>query len=122
MRTLYVLSRVLPFILSFRRDVRRWIVIGLPAKRSKSFHARRAERLVATIAKLGPSFVKIGQIFAGRADLLPEPYLSAVSTLTDRVPPVPVEQIEQVILESYGRPATDIFTDWHRVPRECKEF
>jgi predicted unusual protein kinase regulating ubiquinone biosynthesis (AarF/ABC1/UbiB family) len=116
MRTLYVLSRVLPFILSFRRDVRRWIVIGLPAKRSRAFHARRAERLVATIAKLGPSFVKIGQIFAGRADLLPEPYLSAVSTLTDRVPPVPVEQIEQVILESYGRPVTDLFTDWHRVP------
>jgi predicted unusual protein kinase regulating ubiquinone biosynthesis (AarF/ABC1/UbiB family) len=116
MRTLYVLSRVLPFILSFRRDVRRWIVIGRPAKRSKTFHARRAERLVATIARLGPSFVKIAQVFAGRADLLPEPYLSAISTLTDRVPPVPVEQIEQVILEEYGRPVNELFSDWSRVP------
>ena len=75
MRTLFVLSRVLPFILSFRRDVRRWVVIGGPVKRSAPFHARRAERLVATIAALGPSFVKIAQVFAGRADLLPEPYL-----------------------------------------------
>jgi predicted unusual protein kinase regulating ubiquinone biosynthesis (AarF/ABC1/UbiB family) len=116
MRTLYVLSRVLPFILSFRRDVRRWIVIGRPAKRSRAFHRRRADRLVATIAKLGPSFVKIAQVFAGRADLLPEPYLGAISTLTDRVPPVPVEQIERVIQEAYGRPVTDIFTDWSRVP------
>jgi predicted unusual protein kinase regulating ubiquinone biosynthesis (AarF/ABC1/UbiB family) len=116
MRTLYVLSRVLPFILSFRRDVRRWIVIGRPARRSLAFHKRRAERLVATIAALGPSFVKIAQVFAGRADLLPEPYLSAVSTLTDRVPPVPVEQIERVIHEAYGRSVTDIFTDWSRVP------
>lgn len=116
MRTLYVLSRVLPFILSFRRDVRRWIVLGRPARRSASFHARRAERLVATIATLGPSFVKIAQVFAGRADLLPEPYLGAVSTLTDRVPPVPVEQIEQVILRAYGRPVHEIFADWSRVP------
>ena len=116
MRTLYVLSRVLPFILSFRRDVRRWIVIGRPAKRSAAFHARRAERLVATIAKLGPSFVKIAQVFAGRADLLPEPYVTAISSLTDRVPPVPVEQIECVIEEEYGQPVNELFTDWSRVP------
>lgn len=116
MRTLFVLSRVLPFILSFRRDVRRWVVIGGPVKRSAPFHARRAERLVATIAALGPSFVKIAQVFAGRADLLPEPYLTAVSTLTDRVPPVPVEQIERVVLETYGRSVNDIFTNWSRVP------
>lgn len=116
MRTLYVLSRVLPFILSFRRDVRRWIVIGRPAKRSAAFHARRAERLVATIAKLGPSFIKIAQVFAGRADLLPEPYVTAISTLTDRVPPVSVDQIERVIEEEYGRPVNALFTDWSRIP------
>ncbi|HEY7897557.1 MAG TPA: AarF/UbiB family protein [Gemmatimonadaceae bacterium] len=116
MRTLYVLSRVLPFILSFRRDVRRWIVIGRPAKRSATFHARRAERLVATIAKLGPSFIKIAQVFAGRADLLPEPYVTAISTLTDRVPPVSVDQIERVIEEEYGRPVNARFTDWSRIP------
>lgn len=116
MRTLYVLSRVLPFILSFRRDVRRWIVIGRPAKRSPAFHQRRATRLVATIAALGPSFVKIAQVFAGRADLLPEPYVAAISTLTDRVPPVPVEQIERVVEEEYGRPVSELFTDWCRVP------
>jgi predicted unusual protein kinase regulating ubiquinone biosynthesis (AarF/ABC1/UbiB family) len=116
MRTLYVVSRVLPFIVSFRRDVRRWIVIGRPARRSKAFHERRAERLVAAIARLGPSFVKIAQVFAGRADLLPEPYLSAISTLTDRVPPVPADQIERVIQQAYGRPVTEIFTDWSRIP------
>ncbi len=116
MRTLYVLSRVLPFILSFRRDVRRWIVIGRPAKRSVAFHARRAEHLVATIAILGPSFIKIAQVFAGRADLLPEPYLTAISSLTDRVPPVSVDQIERVIEEEYGQPVHELFTDWSRVP------
>jgi predicted unusual protein kinase regulating ubiquinone biosynthesis (AarF/ABC1/UbiB family) len=115
-RTLYVLWRVLPFLISFRRDVRRWIVIGGPVRRSPAFHARRAESLVAAIAALGPSFVKIAQVFAGRADLLPEPYLSAVSTLTDRVPPVPTAQIERVIEEAYRRPVREIFQDWDPEP------
>ena len=116
MRTLYVLWRVLPFLISFRRDVRRWVFIGGPVRRSPAFHTRRAESLVATIAALGPSFVKIAQVFAGRADLLPEPYLSAVSTLTDRVPPVPVARIERVIEEAYGHPVREIFQDWDPVP------
>ncbi len=116
MRTLFILSRVLPFIISFRRDVRRWIVIGGPVRRSPAFHTRRAEALVATIARLGPSFVKIAQVFAGRADLLPEPYLSAVSTLTDRVPPVPAAAIERVIEEAYGRPVRAIFDEWDPSP------
>lgn len=116
MHTLYILARVAPFILSFRRDVRRWIVIGGPVRRTPEFHARRASALVSTIAALGPSFVKIAQVFAGRADLLPEPYLSAISTLTDRVPPVPVAQIERVIEEAYGRPVREIFQDWDPVP------
>ena len=116
MRTLYVLLRVLPFLVSFRRDLRRWIVIGGPVRRTPAFHQRRADRLVRTIAALGPSFVKIAQVFAGRADLLPEPYLAAVNTLTDRVPPVPVAQIERVIEEAYGRPVTAIFDAWNPVP------
>lgn len=116
MHTLYILARVTPFILSFRRDVRRWIVIGGPVPRSPAFHARRANALVSTIAALGPSFIKIAQVFAGRADLIPEPYLSAISTLTDRVPVVPVAQIERVIEEAYGRPVHEIFQDWNPVP------
>lgn len=116
MRTLYVLLRVLPFLLSFRRDSRRWLVIGGPVRRSAAFHQRRAEALVRTIAALGPSFVKIAQVFAGRADLLPEPYLAAVSTLTDRVPPVPVAAIEQVVEEAYGRPVGALFQQWDPSP------
>lgn len=116
MHTLYIFARVLPFIVSFRRDVRRWIFFGAPLQRTPAFHERRARRLVSTIAALGPSFVKIGQIFAGRADLLPEPYLGAVSTLTDKVPPVPVQEIERVIHEAYGRPVREVFQDWNPVP------
>jgi len=116
MRTTYVLLRILPLLLSFRRDLKRWFFFGTPAERSLAFHRRRAERVVATIAGLGPSFVKMAQVFAGRADLLPEPYLGAVSTLADRVPAVPTEAIEREIERAYGEPATALFEVWDRTP------
>jgi predicted unusual protein kinase regulating ubiquinone biosynthesis (AarF/ABC1/UbiB family) len=116
MRTAYVLFRILPLLFSFRRDIRRWIFFGGATSRTAAFHRRRAERLVATIAGLGPSFVKMAQVFAGRADLLPEPYLSAVSTLADRVPAVPADAIEAEILKAYGKAATELFDKWERTP------
>ena len=116
MRTAYVLFRILPLLLSFRRDIRRWIFFGTGAVRTPAFHRRRAERLVATVAHLGPSFVKMAQVFAGRADLLPEPYLTFVSTLADRVPEVPADAVEREILAAYGRPVGELFEEWDRTP------
>ena len=116
MRTAYVLARILPLLLSFRRDVHRWIFFGRPAIRTAALHRKRAERLVATIAGLGPSFVKMAQVFAGRADLLPEPYLSTVSTLTDRVPAVPIDAVEREITTAYGQSPRELFDRWEPVP------
>ena len=77
LHTLRVSLALLPLALSFRRDFRRWLLWGPRTPRDAAFHRRRAERLVATIVGLGPSFVKIAQVFAARADLIPEPYLGA---------------------------------------------
>lgn len=92
-----ILVRVVPLLVSFRRDYRRWIRWGTPATRDIAFHARRARTVVDSIAQLGPAFVKLAQIFATRADLVPEPYLTALGTLTDQVPPVPWPEIRATI-------------------------
>ena len=42
-------------------------------------------------------------MFAARADILPEPYLSAIGTLTDQVPPLPPGVAERVVREELGR-------------------
>ena len=116
MRVVIIVRHILPFVLSFLRDRRRWIVIGQPVPRTDEFHSRRARELVAAIGTLGPTFVKLAQVFAGRADLFPEPYVNALSTLTDQVPPVPVEAVERTILASYGKPATQLFERFDAVP------
>jgi hypothetical protein len=65
--------------------------------------------MVQTLASLGPTFVKLAQLFAGRADIIPEPYVSAIGTLTDRVPGVPAAKIRASLIESYGAPPETVF-------------
>jgi predicted unusual protein kinase regulating ubiquinone biosynthesis (AarF/ABC1/UbiB family) len=115
-RTLVVTLRLLPLVLSFLRDRRRWLWWGAPAARTPAFHAARARRLVDTIAHLGPGFVKMAQIVGTRADLVPEPYLGALGTLHDQVPPVPIAQVRAIIEAEYGQPVESLFDDFDWTP------
>jgi len=116
MRAFVVIARLLPFIVAFLRDRRRWIVMGAPARRTLDEHQRRADRLVGTLAGLGPTFIKLGQVFASRADLLPGPYLTAMARLTDQVPALPAGVAQQVIESELGEPLTDVFARFDAVP------
>lgn len=116
MRALVIFRHLAPLFLSFLRDRRRWIVAGSALPRTGAFHQDRAERLVSTIAGLGPSFVKLAQVFSSRSDLIPEPYVSAISTLTDQVPPVPTPIIEHEIERAYGRPVREVFERFEAEP------
>ena len=102
MRTAVIVFRLLPLVVSFLRDHRRFVVAGKPLKRAEAFHLERAARLVHTLAVLGPTFVKLAQVFASRADVVPEPYLTALGTLTDQVPAVPFAAVSRTIEASYG--------------------
>lgn len=112
MRALVVFLRLLPFVLAFVRDRRRFILVGRPARRTEADHRRRAERLVRTVAALGPTYIKLAQVFASRADVVPEPYLSAIGTLTDRVPPLAPGTAEAVVQGELGRAPSEIFEAW----------
>jgi predicted unusual protein kinase regulating ubiquinone biosynthesis (AarF/ABC1/UbiB family) len=115
-RGLRILSRTLPFIFAFLRDRKRFILLGSPARRTPEAHDKRALRLAAAIALLGPTFIKLAQIFSARADLLPEPYLSAIGTLHDQVPPVPTDAARRVVEAELGRPVGEIFQDFENEP------
>jgi len=116
LHTLRILLALGPFVLSVLRDQRRWIWFGAPLVRSSEYHTERARALVARIAKLGPTFVKLAQVFAARADLIPEPYLSQLGTLTDRVPSVPWPDIERELRDAYGDAPERVFTSIDTTP------
>jgi predicted unusual protein kinase regulating ubiquinone biosynthesis (AarF/ABC1/UbiB family) len=114
--TLRIVLALGPFVISLLRDQRRWLWWGAPLVRTPAFHATRARKLIAKIAELGPTFVKLAQVFAARADLIPEPYLSALGTLTDQVPPVSWEAIEAELRAAYHDAPDMVFERIDRTP------
>jgi predicted unusual protein kinase regulating ubiquinone biosynthesis (AarF/ABC1/UbiB family) len=116
MRSLRIILTLLPHVVSLLRDRRRWVFWGAPARRTPAFHHARAQAIVADIASLGPTFVKLAQVFAARADLIGEPYISQLATLHDQVPPVPVADIEREIMTAYGQTPDELFERFDRVP------
>lgn len=75
-----------------------------------------ANQLADDLEKLGPTFVKIGQLLSTRADLLPPAYLDALSRLQDKVEPIPYEEIEKVIQEELGVRLSKAFDDFSKAP------
>ena len=115
-RTFAILGGLLPFVLAFWRDRRRWFFFGGPRHVKPAVHERRAVKLTATIARLGPTFVKLAQVFSARADILPEPYLSEVGKLQDQIPPDDAREIVRVIEEDLGTPVNVAFEDFDLTP------
>ncbi len=64
--------------------------------------ADRAESLAADLERMGPTFIKLGQLLSTRVDLLPPPYIRALSRLQDQVDPFPFEDVERHISEELG--------------------
>jgi predicted unusual protein kinase regulating ubiquinone biosynthesis (AarF/ABC1/UbiB family) len=59
--------------------------------------AQEAQRLAADLERLGPTFIKLGQLLSTRPDLLPRAHLEALSRLQDRVAPFPYADAERII-------------------------
>lgn len=75
-----------------------------------------AEALSEDLEELGPTFVKLGQLLAGRADLMPEAYLVALSRLHDNVEPIEFETIKQIVEDELGRPIDQAYASFNPEP------
>jgi ubiquinone biosynthesis protein len=56
------------------------------------------------LQRLGPTFIKLGQILSLREDLLPKEITDELKNLLDRLPAVSYERFKELIVESLGRP------------------
>lgn len=75
-----------------------------------------AEGFVDDMEALGPTFVKLGQLLATRADLLPASYIEALQRLQDDVEPVPYDDIVAVIEDELGVRLHKMFPEFDREP------
>src|SRR5258708_40274280 len=56
-----------------------------------------ASHLAADLERMGPTFIKIGQLLSTRADLMPVAYMEALARLQDKVEPFPVLDVEGIV-------------------------
>src|SRR5689334_14323972 len=75
-----------------------------------------AEDLARDLEKLGPTFIKLGQLLSTRADLMPGPYLEALERLQDRIEPFPYEEVERIVSGELGVRLSKAFADFDPVP------
>ena len=76
----------------------------------------RGTRLRLALERLGPIFVKFGQMLSTRRDLIPLDIADELAKLQDQVPPFPYKDVEKIITTSYGMPLDNIFKSFDIAP------
>jgi ubiquinone biosynthesis protein len=68
------------------------------------------------LEELGPTFVKLGQILAGRADLFGPDWIAEFSRLHSQVPAVPIDQLRGQLREDLGAEPEAVFDRFEAEP------
>lgn len=66
--------------------------------------------------RLGPTFIKFGQILSLRPDVLPAEYITEFERMQDRVPPIPFKEIKKAMEEEFHKPLHQIFASFDSTP------
>lgn len=92
------------------RTIRRVISVG------RNLQAPRGRRLREALERLGPIFVKFGQVLSTRRDLLPPDIAEELARLQDRVPPFPSVVAVATIERSFGKKLNEVFEVFDQKP------
>jgi ubiquinone biosynthesis protein len=82
----------------------------------RRFDEPRGVRLRLALERLGPIFVKFGQVLSTRRDLLPLDVADELARLQDRVPPFPAAESAALIEKALGRRLDEIFSRFDAEP------
>ena len=75
-----------------------------------------ARHLADDLEKLGPTFIKLGQLLSTRPDLLPMPFIDALARLQDKVGPFPYADVEAIITSELGVRLSKLFREFEKEP------
>jgi ubiquinone biosynthesis protein len=82
----------------------------------RDLRAPRGQRLREALERLGPIFVKFGQVLSTRRDLLPTDIADELALLQDRVPPFASSVAVGTIERAFGKKLADIFISFDQTP------
>ena len=101
-----------------RSDIARGIGYHEPAASAQADapEKKRAEDLARDLEKLGPTFIKLGQLLSTRADLLPPEYLEALARLQDDCEPFSFAEVETIVAEELKVRLSKGFSEFESEP------
>src|ERR1022692_4817918 len=76
----------------------------------------KAEELAQDLEKMGPTFIKLGQLLSTRADFLPPAYIHALTRLQDKIDPFPFEEMEAIVSSELGVRISKAFSEFGAKP------
>jgi len=82
----------------------------------RRFDEPRGVRLRKALERLGPIFVKFGQVLSTRRDVLPPDVAGELALLQDRVPPFPGAQAVTMVERAFGAPIDTLFQHFDAQP------
>ena len=85
-------------------------------KKYKITQGLTPEKLRLILQELGPTYIKLGQIMSLHSDILPKEYCEELMKLCSDVEPMPFEQVEEVLYESFGCKWNEIFSRIDKKP------
>jgi len=77
---------------------------------------RRAEAFATSLKKLGPTYVKFGQVLSTRPDIVPPEYITALESLQDSVEPFSFAEVERIVQEELGVRISKAFDSFESTP------
>jgi ubiquinone biosynthesis protein len=95
----------------------RWVrALSWTVTLGRRFDQPRGVRLRLALERLGPIFVKFGQVLSTRRDLLPLDVADELAKLQDRVPPFPAARAAALVERAFGRPVKELFASFDAEP------
>jgi ubiquinone biosynthesis protein len=96
--------------------VRRWfdrVVIGNKVELADASGAARVREM---LQRLGPTYVKIGQMMASRSDVLPPDWVAELSKLQSEAAPFAYEDVEAIVEKELGSPIRALYDTFEPEP------
>ncbi|MCS6942099.1 MAG: AarF/ABC1/UbiB kinase family protein [Geminocystis sp.] len=116
-RQIDIWTFVLLLLFKLWQNDKKWTYLnGYSEEKRAARRRRQAIWIRESLLELGPTFIKVGQLFSTRADLFPTEYVEELSKLQDKVPAFSFEQVKEIIQQDLGKPVEELFLSFDPIP------